>query len=219
MNYEAYVIAIENHEQSQNAANKCIRSAERWGEIEVQKFKAVTPADRPREMMMGMGMNIDMFEEKYSRLYNVLAAFMSHYKVWERCAVSGIPTVVFEHDAIVTGKIPVDANFMKVMTFSRPSYGGFEIPNFIGVGNLSQKEYFGGAHGYMIKPQGAFALMDTARERARPTDLFLNKHYFPWIQEYSPWVCEARDTFSTIQNTEGCIAKHNYNEEYEILNA
>ena len=43
-----------------------------------------------------------------------------------------------------------------------------------------------------------------------------NKNNFPWLQEYYPWVAEANDNFSTIQKTEGCLAKHLYNETYRI---
>ena len=46
--------------------------------------------------------------------------------------------------------------------------------------------------------------------------LVLNKNNFPWLQEYYPWVAEANDNFSTIQKTEGCLAKHLYNETYRI---
>ena len=50
-----------------------------------------------------------------------------------------------------------------------------------------------------------------------PTDTFLNLDNFPWLQEYYPWIVEAKDNFTTIQNENGCQAKHNYNETYEII--
>ena len=45
----------------------------------------------------------------------------------------------------------------------------------------------------------------------------LNKNNFPWLQECYPWPVEADDSFTTIQKTEGCLAKHNYGESYEII--
>ena len=72
------------------------------------------------------------------------------------------------------------------------------------------KNYFPGAHAYMLNPMGAKLLMKEAKRLARPTDVFLNINSFPWLQEYYPWPVEAVDSFTTIQNTQGCFAKHNY---------
>ena len=69
----------------------------------------------------------------------------------------------------------------------------------------------------MLNPIGAKLLMKEAQRFARPTDVFLNINSFPWLQEYYPWIAEARDSFTTIQKEKGCLAKHNYNENYEIL--
>ena len=216
LEYEAYVITIAGHEQSEKAANRCIRTARDYGEIVVNKFYGVTPKDTPKDMMLARGINHNEFEEKYSRKLNAMAAFMSHYSVWEQCITSGKPTVIFEHDAVVTGRVPVDKFTGRVATISRPSYGDFQTPEMIGFGPLRQKAYFGGAHGYIIRPEGAWALVETAQGRAAPTDIYIHYRNFPWLQEYYPWVCEARDTFSTIQNNTGCLAKHNYDDKYEI---
>ena len=49
--------------------------------------------------------------------------------------------------------------------------------------------------------------------------VFLNINTFPFLEEHYPWPVEARDSFTTIQSEMGCRAKHNFNEEYEIINA
>ena len=89
----------------------------------------------------------------------------------------------------------------------------------LGVDGLIQKQYFGGAHGYMVKPEGASILINEASKSAQPTDIYLGTHNFPWLQEYYPWVCIAADSFTTIQNQTGCGAKHNNNDKYEIIDA
>ena len=71
----------------------------------------------------------------------------------------------------------------------------------------------------MIKPAGARELLEKSKTDAGPTDVFLNLDNFPWLQEYYPWVCMAADSFSTIQNKTGCLAKHNYKIGYKIINA
>ena len=81
------------------------------------------------------------------------------------------------------------------------------MPNFLGSGPLVQKRYFGGAHGYIVSPSGAKELLKKAETNAGPTDTFLNLDNFPFLQEHNPWLVEARDTFTTIQNERGCRAK------------
>lgn len=78
--------------------------------------------------------------------------------------------------------------------------------------------YIPGAHGYYLTPKGAQQLVDKAKQTgAAPCDLYLNNRAFPNIKELYPWVVEAWDEFSTIQNEKGCLAKHNYNEDYKLL--
>ena len=82
---------------------------------------------------------------------------------------------------------------------------------------LTSKRYFPGAHAYRLRPTGAEKLIAQAKIYAQPTDIYLNVDTFPLLQEYYPWPVEARDTFTTIQKTKGCLAKHNYNETYKII--
>ena len=53
--------------------------------------------------------------------------------------------------------------------------------------------------------------------KAKNTDVFLHLDIFPDLEEYYPWPVEAWDSFTTIQNPEGCLAKHNYGQQYEII--
>ena len=87
----------------------------------------------------------------------------------------------------------------------------------LGVGPLTTKKYFPGAHAYMVSPTGARQLVDKSKTHAKPTDIFLNLGNFPWLQEYYPFVAKADDSFTTIQNKNGCTAKHNYNDSYRIM--
>lgn len=212
---KAFVITIEGHTKSEQAAKRCIKSAKKFG-MNVETFKAITPKDKPQKMLESREIPVTGFKEVYSRLNNLLASFMSHYSLWELSVKLNEDIIIFEHDAVVIGNIPEDIRFDKVMTFSKPSYGKFNTPTKIGVGPLVQKQYFGGAHGYIVSPRGAQELMDMAKINPRPTDVFMNTDNFPWLEELYPWVCYAADSFTTIQNTKGCLAKHRYSEGYEI---
>lgn len=215
---KAYVITIMNNEKSVQSAERCIKSAAKFG-VEVEKFKAITPADDPKTMMMQRQINPENFDEIYSRTPNCMAAFLSHFTLWEKCALDNETYLIFEHDAIMTGFLPPNPQFMYCMTIGKPSYGNYNTPMGFGVNPLTQKDYFGGAHSYMLKPNGAWSLIEGAQRNPGPTDVFLNKENFPWLQELYPWVAEAKDNFSTIQVTRGCLAKHQYNEEtYRIEN-
>ena len=88
----------------------------------------------------------------------------------------------------------------------------------IGVGPLSSKRYFPGAHAYRLKPIGAKTLLSRVQTDARPTDIYLNVDCFPWLEEYYPWPVVVKESFTTIQKLEGCVAKHGYKGGYEIVN-
>lgn len=212
---KAYVITIMNNEKSVQAAKRCIKSA-KMNDIEVEMHQAMTPADKPSNFLASRGIDSSHFEEVYSRHENCMAAFSSHFSLWEKCAVDNEPFLILEHDAYFVGPVP-DVDFMHVMTVGHPSYGKYNFPDTIGVGPLVHKKYFGGAHAYVVKPSGAWLLIESAqRGYAKPTDVFLNTDTFPWLQEFYPWPVEARDNFSTIQLERGCLAKHAYNETYRV---
>ena len=212
-----YVITIEDNPRSVSIARRCIRSAAAHGPL-VQMFPAITPRNTDiYKMAEEEGISIDGFKEKYSRLDNCVAAFLSHYSIWKLAAESSTPTTIFEHDAVVVMQLNSNIPFDKVVTLGKPSYGKYNTPSFLGTGPLTQKRYFGGAHAYRLNKEGAQELIKQAKIRALPTDVFLNLDTFPWLQENYPWKVEVNEAFSTIQKTEGCLAKHQYGESYELL--
>jgi GR25 family glycosyltransferase involved in LPS biosynthesis len=86
----------------------------------------------------------------------------------------------------------------------------YDAPNSLGVQPLTQKEYFKGAHAYIVKPNGAQDLLETSFDYNRPTDIYLNIHNFPYLEEYYPWAVYVDDHYTTIQTYEGIQAKHNF---------
>jgi len=212
---KAFVITIEKFDKSVQAANRCIKSAKKYG-IEVEKWKAITPSDNPHKILESKNIPLKPFNEIYSRTTSCMAAFCSHMSLWEHSIEINEPVIIFEHDAVVTGRFPDNFQFSHVITFSKPSYGNYNTPTVVGTQGLIQKPYFGGAHGYVVSPQGAKQLIEVAQENPSSTDVFLNTDNFPWLEEYYPWFCIAADGFTTIQVEEGCKAKHRYGEGYMI---
>ena len=217
---KAYVITIMNNPESAHFANRCIASAPK---LNIQYFNAITPDDDTIKILNENNiedLNNFKIDQKYSRMERCIAAFLSHLHCWKKSVEYNQNVIIFEHDAIVTGNIPTNLNFDKVITLAKPSYGNYNTPTHLGVGPLTQKPYFGGAHGYMVSPKGAKDLLKKAETDAGPTDVFLHLNNFPFLQEYYPWIVEAKDSFTTIQNEKGCRAKHMYHinpQDYKII--
>ena len=210
------VITITDIERSVQCAQRCIKSGKRNG-MKIDMYDAVTPRNvNVYRMMEEEGIDTQGFVEQYSRLENCIAAFLSHYSLWKKCMEDNETYTIFEHDAYIVQPINDSLIFDKVVSLGKPSYGGYNMPSF-GVGPLTSKRYFPGAHAYRLTPAGARVLVEQAQRHARPTDVFLNLESFPFLQEYYPWPVEARDSFTTIQNPVGCYAKHSYGETYEII--
>ena len=214
---KSFVITIESMPESVKAAKRCIRS---MPEYDVQMFPAITPDDDPVMIAGSEGLDLSFFDvdaQKYSRFERCVSAFLSHYSLWKQCAEENVEYQIFEHDAVCVGSLPEFISHDGCISLGSPSYGKFNTPSVLGVSPLVSKIYFPGAHAYRLKPKAAKTLVQHARENAAPTDVYLCKSNFPWLQEYYPWPVEARDTFSTIQKKNGCRAKHNYGESYELL--
>ena len=212
---KGYVITISSIEQSLQAAERCIRSASRFG-FEVEKFEATTPVDNPGIFLAKEGISTRGFIEDYSRFDNCVAAFTSHYKLWKKSLEENETLLVLEHDAYFVDQIP-NVSFSGILSFGHPSYGRWNIPSTLGKNKLISKQYLPGAHAYAITPSAAEKLIERAKISAGPTDVFINNKNFDCIEEYYPWPVEARDSFSTIQKELGCQAKHNYSEAYELI--
>jgi len=212
-----FVITILDNPDSVKAADRCIQTGSSNG-LQIEKFRAWTPKDDLQQLMEAEGIREEGFKDnKYSRQENCMAAFMSHYTLWQKCVELKQEVTIFEHDAVVLNHIPDMMLYDGCINLGKPSYGSWNDPLRLGVNPLTSKKYFPGAHAYRVNPRGAKRLVAAAKEFAQPTDIFLNVDRFAWLEEYYPWQCVANDTFTTIQKKEGCLAKHHYNEEYKII--
>jgi len=214
---KAFVITIEGHDLSNQAAERCIESGARHG-VEVIKWRATTPDDNPVSLFRAKGLNPNGFGESYSRTINCMAAFLSHLSLWRHAADTDEDVFILEHDAVFVNRIPNINTRNSVISMGKPSYGKFNTPDtMFNPVKLMSKAYFPGAHAYVVSKDAAPVIVEAAKERAAPTDLFFSNKNFDFLYEYYPWPVEAMDSFTTIQNRTGCIAKHNYGEEYKIV--
>lgn len=214
---KTYIITVINNRKSVAAAQRCAASIP---EFSPRIYPAVTPKDNPLKMLDDLKIPRKGFEEddaKYSVLEPTVSAFLSHHSLWMKSIEDREEIQILEHDAIAIRPVPEYISYNSVVSLGQPSYGQYNTPNFFGTGPLVSKPYFPGAHAYRIKPKGAKVLVAAAKEYARTTDVMLDIRRFTFLEEYYPWPFMAKDDFTTLQKEEGCLAKHGYNEKYEIL--
>lgn len=203
----AKVITI-NTPESKAVGQRCVESGKKVG-IEVHPYVGFDPINYDVFVQaQRFGIPIEGFNEKWSRLDRCVAAFLSHFSLWVLCADSKEEFLILEHDAVFVNYVP-NVQYDGLLSLGAPSYGKFNTPSLIGVNPLTSKPYLPGAHAYLLKPEAAKILIEKASILAKPTDIYLNRTDFPWIQEYYPWPVIAKDSFTTIQNEMGIRAKHN----------
>jgi hypothetical protein len=212
---KSFVIAIKGHEKSQGAADRCIESGRLYG-LSIKKFDAITPEQDVFKICKDLGINTDNFSDKYSRLENVIACFLSHYTLWKTCQDINEPIAIFEHDAVITAPMPLSLPHF-VGNIGEPSYGKYDTPSTIGWGGLVSKPYFPGAHAYIVTPMGADMIIRASNKEAQTPDIYLSRKRFDWLQEHYPYCAYAKDEFTTVQHLKGCTAKHSYTNDYEML--
>ena len=218
---KAFVLTIEDIEQSQQAAHRCIKTGKAHG-VDIQKHFGFTPKDNPLKILEEKGLPLTKFKEKWSRLESCVAAFLGHRSLWEKCAEGNDSYLILEHDAVFDSSINAHLLYTQdhdIVSVGAPSYGKFNTPMSLGIGPLVSKPYFPGAHAYILTPKGAKEALRVSMTEAGPTDVFFNLNNFPNLKEFYPWPVRANDSFTTIQKTEGCLAKHNWNEGvgYDIV--
>ena len=217
---KAFVITIKNIEQSVQAAQRCIKSGKDHG-LPIEMYYGFTPDDNPENILEEKGVSLKGFQNnQFSQYLRMVAAFTSHRSLWEKCANQFDNFVIFEHDCILDQALPSTVTYTgehDIISFGAPSYGKYNTPTGIGVVPLTSKQYFPGAHCYMLTPKGAKEALKKAETNAAPTDIFFNTENFPNIKEFYPWPARVVENFTTIQMERGCLAKHSYGEGYRIL--
>lgn len=137
---KSYVIAIPGHEDSQKAADTCIKSSVNYGNnFEVNKFDAVTPDqvdsilkkkklkwNYPWEGVV-LDFNTGLKKSAYATKNRKarIACALSHYQLWENCHQEDIPYLILEHDAIFISKLnyenPIESHKL-IISINNPKF-------------------------------------------------------------------------------------------------
>lgn len=203
----AHIITIVSLPESVAAAERCRASCAAFG-LTAEIFPAITP-EQAESSFASAGWPVHAFTHNpYSRPLPCMACFASHASLWSLCVYLGQPLIVMEHDAIMVRPLPDLTDTLCCVNLGKPSFGQWRQPKD-GLQPLTSAGHFKGAHAYAIGPAAAAVFLARAKTTAEPTDVFLNRYRFPFLQEYHPWPFECRDEVTTIQRELGCKAKHN----------
>lgn len=117
---KSYIITIKDHVESENAADKCIRSSQNLeNNFIIEKFNAVIPEDVDRLLQEfqikwnypWQGQVTDFSTGLIKSAYSTnnpqarIACALSHYKLWKECSESDEPYLILEHDSIFTRQL------------------------------------------------------------------------------------------------------------------
>lgn len=204
----ARVITLMDSPKSVASAQRCIESGKKFG-VEVERLHAATPKHSGLEMEMRR-FPTGKFHNKWNRPGPAMGCFLSHYDLWLVSCLTRETVLILEHDAVFVGAIPeVREDEIHLVNLGKPSFGRFSTSEMTGIQTFfsNPRGYLKGAHAYLVTPKAASRIASHCNE-AEPVDLFLNNRRFPFMTEVYPWPVECHDDFSTIQNEEGCRAKH-----------
>ena len=222
---KSYIITLPT-DASKQSANRCINSANFGIEI----FDATTPEtliDLPgmwtyptddSQERWESGMYITAY--KTNVLEKRIACFMSHYRLWKRCAELDETIMILEHDAVFTRSF--DYNTIKdkfigdILGLNDPTKATRKYKVF---DNNIKKQYNGkevivetpwvddrkvpqglaGNSAYIIKPAGANKLLELVKEHGMwPNDAIMCKQLMPdSLQCVYPYYTKVQGTVSS----------------------
>ncbi len=193
--------------ESIKASARCAESGKRFG-VDMCRSMAFTPKDRPDRIFEERGWPLEPFTvNRYCRAEPCMATLLSHHSLWELSSENDEPIIVCQHDAVFVSELPDLSECRGVCNLAHPSFGKWKTPKK-GLGPLTSKHFLPGAHGYYVHPEGARKLIAGMHD-AQPTDVYLGRKRFPWLEEFYPWPIKCDDSFSTIQVELGASAHHN----------
>ena len=179
MNIPTYVITMIGEGMSENLAQECIDSANKFG-IQPEIFPA-TWGDDVEKHFVEQDLKVFKKGQKIKEINPGLkGCLLSHYRLWKKCIASAKPMMILEHDAIVSREVPANLldKFEDVLhlDFASRKVTNYEdytkiyhgdgvkqwcpkLPRLSGH-ELYNKTHIKGSHAYIIKPLGAIKMVD-----------------------------------------------------------
>ena len=231
---KAYIIAIENNDDSVEAAKRCIESSERYrNEFEIQAMQAVTPDDVDRKMRHykvkwnypWSGVEHDLGTGLVKSAYQTanrearIACAMSHYQLWHACAKEDDqPFLILEHDAIFKKQLNYNSvlkSSMEIIGINNPLFATRKSRDYLKQITVAKSDKYGvclaptiddmsvpqglaGNSAYLIKPSGAFKMIQLVAEYGLwPNDALMCKQLIMRLGVTKTFYTEVQRTRST----------------------
>lgn len=214
---KAYCITLRKLSSSCDQAQACVRSGHKHG-MTITTFDATDKFRASKEAAaLGIPSVVAFDDVETKRFRPVRAAqlgcFVSHFRIWEKAAISNDGCYVFEHDALIIDRIPkfdVEGVVnLQDSVWRDPSWAFFsKVSNKLRDPEYREPDRFGlafseficlpGTCAYWISPSAAAVLIRQARNFGPlPVDLFINKRLVP-IMDLNPFPVVPDHKESTI---------------------
>ena len=190
----AYVIRMKGEGPSEMLAEDCINSGKKHG-IDIIPFDAVW-GDEVDPLYKKEKLFPFPKSKEHRNTKGVRGCFLSHYRLWKKCANEDKPLLIFEHDAEIIRPIPLDHfdkqhfDVLNLDAYSRSkenylehleTWYGNEIQQHVlwhplkkGF-SLYNHTHIIGLHAYIIRPLGAKRLIKHTKQiGVLPADIAVN---------------------------------------------
>lgn len=161
-----YIIHLIDFQKSKDYAKVAFESAEKYG-WNVELFSGVNGALLSDTALRDLKIEICKKDRKTQEMMQkpgVLGCFLSHYKLWNRCAKSNEPIGIFEHDIEFVRPPEEFVDFDDILRLE-----GFDLKKQRPAG-----QWYEGARAYILKPQGAKKILNFVKTNgALPADVIL----------------------------------------------
>ena len=195
-----FLITLVDMPQSVESAQRCIESANRYGEGQHLEIMPAVDKFHSVAFFRKHGLVWDATRYWATDPLAGMGCFASHYKLWSHCVETGDPIVVLEHDAEFVRPIP-ELRFRDVVVLA-PKEGRHQKWSVSSspVPEVSYREggHLHGTHAYAITPEGAQKLIAQAkRQFLLPVDWFMHKRHIDIIA-CEPFPLQATPRFSSV---------------------
>jgi GR25 family glycosyltransferase involved in LPS biosynthesis len=218
----AFVITLLGNDYSEQAAERCIASGERYG-IHVKQFAAITP-DQVNGYLAAKGINwtwrndnkvydgVRHVEYKTAHMKARIACAISHLLLWELCSQNEMEMLILEHDSVFTRPLPeIEHNGIcqinsplgatkgaRLLQRESVRIGPGTHPK-ISIGESKEiPDGLAGNSAYLLKPDAASDLLYTVAEVGLwPNDALMCIQMFPYLQYHYPFVTKVQSGLST----------------------
>jgi GR25 family glycosyltransferase involved in LPS biosynthesis len=193
---KAFVMRKKDDVLSERLADECIASGKKFG-IDIEKFDGIY-SDHDAILAKEGLFPHQAVAKKLRNGYR--GCFLSHYLVWKKAIEFNEPILVLEHDAVVLRPLPEnilsmfdtllvldrfsrEKNYEELLTAEFPLkiHKHEKLSEVKNLDKQVNKTHIRGAHGVLIKPQGAMQLIDSIKKHGYLiSDVAINQCYMTY---------------------------------------